>query len=147
MTPLLALGIALVWRWRDRPAAVIPLTFVVFAKLFLWPLLPWMLATGRVRVAVRSVLYGVLATGVAWLVIGFAGLADYPKLLRALSTAFEARGYSPVAGGLALGLDSSLAHVLAIVLGLDRARALARRRAPRRRCRRRCRSPWPPASC
>ena len=118
LTPLLALGIALVWRWRDRPAAVIPLTFVVFAKLFLWPLVPWMLATGRVRVALRSVLYGLLATALAWVAIGFAGLADYPKLLRALSSAYEARGYSPVAGALALGLDRSLAHVVAIVLGL-----------------------------
>lgn len=118
LTPLLALGIALVWRWRDRPAAAIPLTFVVFAKLFLWPLLPWMVASGRVRVAVRSVVYGVLATALAWLVIGFAGLADYPRLLRALSSAYEARGYSPVAGGLALGLDSPLAHGLAIALGL-----------------------------
>ena len=101
LTPLLALGVALAWRWRDRPGAAIPVAFVVVAKLFLWPLGVWLLATGRLRIALRSAIYGVAATVLAWLAIGFAGLADYPKLLRVLSSAYEARGYSPVAGARA----------------------------------------------
>jgi alpha-1,2-mannosyltransferase len=118
LTPLLALGVALAWRWRERTAAAIPVAFVIVAKLFLWPLGVWLLATGRMRVALRSALYGVAATALAWLAIGFAGLADYPRLLRVLSDAYQGRGYSPVAGGLALGLGSTAAHALAIGVGL-----------------------------
>ena len=56
--PLLALHRPLAWRWRDRPAAVIPLHFVVFAKLFLRPLVPLDARDRPGRVALRSVLYG-----------------------------------------------------------------------------------------
>jgi alpha-1,2-mannosyltransferase len=118
LTPLLALGVALAWRWRGRAGAAIPVASVIIAKVFLWPLGVWLLATGRVRIALRSAIYCVLATALAWLTIGFAGLGDYPKLLRVLSIAEESRGYSPVAGGLALGLSSTLSQAIAIALGL-----------------------------
>ena len=118
ITPLLTLGVALAWRWRERRVAAVPVACVVGAKVFLWPLGVWLLATGRARIAVRSAIYCLLVTALAWLVIGFAGLGEYPKLLRVLSTAEQARGYSPVAAGLALGLSSTLSQVLAIVLGL-----------------------------
>src|SRR5204862_3919524 len=36
LTPLLALGLALVWRWRASARAVVPLALIVVAKLFLW---------------------------------------------------------------------------------------------------------------
>ena len=38
LTPLLALGLALTWRWRDQARAAIPLALIAVAKLFLWPL-------------------------------------------------------------------------------------------------------------
>jgi Glycosyltransferase family 87 len=118
LTPLLALGVALGWQWRDRARAAIPLALVIVAKLFLWPLLVWLLATGRVRVAGRTVVYAVGACAVAWATIGFAGLADYPRLLRVVSEVYEGRGYSLVSAGLALGLGSGAARGGAIAIGL-----------------------------
>ena len=38
LTPLLALGLALVWRWREQARAAVPLALIMVAKLFLWPL-------------------------------------------------------------------------------------------------------------
>ncbi len=77
---------------------------------------------GAGRAARRDL--SVLATALAWVAIGFAGLGDYPALLRVLSTAEQSRGYSPVAAGLALGLGPAR----------PRARGRPRGRGPRRLC-------------
>ena len=82
LTPLLAFGLALVWRWREQARAVVPLALIMVAKLFLWPLTVWLVATGRVRLALRGVVLAVLASALAWALIGFAGLVEYPKLLQ-----------------------------------------------------------------
>jgi alpha-1,2-mannosyltransferase len=117
LTPLLALGLALAWRWREHARAALPLALIIVAKLFLWPLTVWLVATGRIRVAVRGVLGAAAASAVGWAVIGFAGLADYPKLLSVLSNAEQGRGYSLVSAGLWLGLAPAAARVTAVVLG------------------------------
>jgi hypothetical protein len=117
LTPLLALGLALVWRWRAQARAAVPLALIVVAKLFLWPLGVWLLATGRLRVAWRGAALAVGASALGWAVIGFAGLADYPQLLRVLADAEQGRGYSLVSAGLALGLGPGLARAAAVAVG------------------------------
>ena len=117
LTPLLALGLALVWRWRAQARAAVPLALIVFAKLFLWPLGVWLLATGRVRIAVRGALLALGASALGWALIGFAGLSDYPKLLNVLADGEQGRGYSLVAGGLALGLGQAVARAAALAIG------------------------------
>jgi hypothetical protein len=117
LTPLLALGLALVWRWRGQLRAAIPLALIVVAKLFLWPVGVWLLATGRVRVAWRAAALAIAASALGWAVIGFAGLADYPKLLGVLADEEQHRGYSLVSGGLALGLGPGAARAVAVAVG------------------------------
>jgi alpha-1,2-mannosyltransferase len=118
ITPLLALALALAWKHRDRAHSAIPLAFAVVAKLFLWPLLVWLVATGRLRIAVRTVAYAVVATALAWIAIRLAGLADYPALIRVLSTVEQGRGYSLVSAGLALGMGTLAARVAAGAIGV-----------------------------
>jgi alpha-1,2-mannosyltransferase len=117
ITPLLALGLALVWRWRARVRAAVPLAAIVIAKLFLWPMTVWLVATGRVRVVWRAVVLAAVACVLGWAVIGFVGLVDYPALVRMLADAEQTRGYSVVAGGLALGLGASAARAAAAAVG------------------------------
>ncbi len=117
ITPLLALGLALVWRWRGQVRAAIPFGLIVMAKLFLWPLGVWLLATGRLRAAWRGAALAIGASALGWAAIGFAGLADYPRLLSVLAEEEQHRGYSPVAAGMALGLDATLARAAAVALG------------------------------
>ena len=118
LTPLLALGLALVWRWREQARAALPLALIVVTKLFLWPLGVWLVATGRLRVALRGALLAVGASALGWAVIGFAGLADYPELLRVLAAVEQEDGYSLVAGGVALGLDPTAARAAAAAIGV-----------------------------
>ena len=132
LSSLLALGTALAWRYRDRRlAAACFVGAAIVAKLFLWPLLVWLVATRRTRTAAIVVGGGVMAAAAGWAAIGFAGLRDYPALLSGLASSQQVDGYAPVSLGLALGLPSTAARALAAVAGIALlGLALARGRRP-----------------
>jgi len=119
--PLLALLVALAWRYRERvvPAAA-SLGATVALKVFLWPLVVWLAATRRWRAAVgAAALAAALVLG-SWAVIGFDGMSDYPALLRKLSDVEAENSYSAYAILVTLGLPSTVARlvVAAAALGL-----------------------------
>ena len=97
ITPLLALGLALAWSRRGTRVGTIALAAVVVAKLFLWPLLVWLVLTRRSRSAFGGGLLALAAAGAGWAAIGFAGLREYPRLLAELARLEQDRGYSLVA--------------------------------------------------
>ena len=115
----LLLLVALAWRYRDRTVASAAAVGVAIAlKLFLWPLVVWLALTRRFRTAFLA---AVAAAGVAlasWAVIGFAGLLDYPQLLRELSELEAEATYSTFALFRALGLPSGLAQALVLLAGV-----------------------------
>jgi Glycosyltransferase family 87 len=83
---LIALGLALVWRYRDRPTVAALATGAIIAlKPFLWPIAVWLLCTRRFRTALASVVLAAFFVFAPWAAIGFAGLGDYPHLLSVLS--------------------------------------------------------------
>ena len=118
--PLLLLGTALAWRYRDaRPrAAGLAAGLAAALKLFTWPLLVWLAATGRIRAAAAGVLAAALAVLASWAVIGLDGLVDYPALVRRLTELEADRSYSLFALGDALGLPEPLALAAALAVGL-----------------------------
>ena len=115
---VLALAVALAWRWRAHRRAALPIAFAIVAKVFLWPLLVWLVATRRIALARQTMLLGLVATGLAWAAIDFAGLTTYPRLLDVLSAVEQGAGYSPASAVLALGLGQLAARVLATAAGL-----------------------------
>ena len=118
ITSLLALGIALAWRYRDRPRMLAPvLAAVIVAKLFLWPLLVWLLVTRRVRAAVWTAGLAVLGVLGSWAVIGFEGLHDYPELLATLADTLQKNAYSASGLGLHVGLSPGTAQLVGLALG------------------------------
>jgi alpha-1,2-mannosyltransferase len=115
---LLALGVALVWRYRDNwKAAALAAAAVMTIKLFLWPLAIWLVATRRYAAAAGAAVVGAAATLAAWALIGFAGIGDYVHLLRLLAKAEQAEGFSPIALALSLGAPSTAARAFALVVG------------------------------
>jgi hypothetical protein len=118
VTPLLVLGLALLWRYRDRlwPAAC-AVAFVIVLKVFLWPFLLWLAFTRRLRTALLATGLIVTVTLLSWAVIGFAGLREYPDMLRILSRVLEGKGYSLVALGLSLGASRTVAEALPWLVG------------------------------
>jgi hypothetical protein len=114
--PVLALLVALAWRYRERVGAVAAsLGAAVALKVFLWPLAVWLAATKRWTAAAGAALVAlVLALG-SWAVIGFDGIADYPELLRRLSDLEAENSYSAYAMLVALGLPAALSRIATII--------------------------------
>ena len=114
----LALALAVTWRYRSQvrePA--IALGLAVSAKLLLWPMLVWTLATRRVRTTAWALVTGVLVTFAAWAAIGFDGLGGYLGLLRRLSEIQSENSYSIVGMTSTLGLGETVGQALAVVIG------------------------------
>ena len=119
VTILLALAAAVAWRYRDRTVASAGAVGVALAvKTILWPLAVWLAATRRIAAAALSCLVGGALVLASWGVIGFAGFADYPDLLRRLENAVGEDSYTAYIVGLDIGLPSSVARGLWLALGL-----------------------------
>jgi hypothetical protein len=113
ITPLLLLGLAVLWRWRHRTAvAAIAAAFLLLAKLFLWPLVIWLWFTGRRKAAGAAMAGALVATAAAWAGNGFAGLSGYARVLARLSLTEGPQGYSPLWW---LSHSSALFVVMAVV--------------------------------
>jgi Glycosyltransferase family 87 len=134
LTLLLLLGLALLWRLRDKVlGTAIVLGSVISLKLFLWPLVVWLLATRRYMAAVWSVILAVLIMLLSWAILGFAGFQDYPRVARIYARLFGPSTYTPSAllekmgvagswltiGGLAIGV----AALGAIIIAARRSRS------------------------
>jgi hypothetical protein len=115
----LAFAAAVAWRYRDRawqPAWALGLA--ISAKLLMWPLLVWTLATRRFRATALAVVIGVAVTAAAWAVIGFDGLTGYPDLLRRLSEIQADRSYSFVGMAATAGLGDAVGKALTFAVGV-----------------------------
>ena len=94
----LALLLALVWRYRSRVAPVATaLGAAVALKLFVWPLVVWLAATRRRRTAAAASVAAAALVVLPWAAIGFAGLREYPHLLRVLSSIEGPESYTVAA--------------------------------------------------
>lgn len=119
--PVLALLVALGWRYRDRVAGVAAAVGVtVVLKVFLWPLVVWLAATRRWRAAAGAAGTAIGLALVSWAVIGFQGLAEYPSLLRRLADVEAENSYSVFALLRAVDVPELAARglVVAVCVGL-----------------------------
>jgi Glycosyltransferase family 87 len=119
ISPILALGLAVVWRYRDRlvPAACAVAGLVVL-KLFLWPLLLWFAFTRRLATAFVAIALVAVSSLVSWAIIGFDGFRAYPDVLRILTRLLEGKGYTLVALGLSLGAGGTVSRILPWLIGV-----------------------------
>jgi hypothetical protein len=137
LTLLLALGLALLWRLRDRTlAAGFVAAILIALKIFLWPVVLWLAVRRGWRVAAWSILVTVCVTLASWWAIDFAGFTQYPGLVRLIDRMEAPRSYSLVALGMRLGLGRGASTALALALAgavLAGALVLAKREADGRR--------------
>jgi hypothetical protein len=113
--PFLLLGVAAMWRWRERAwPCGLALAAIVAAKIFPWTLGVWLIITRRWRAAWFSVLACAVLTFGAWAAIGFEGLVQYPRMLSEMSALQEGRAVSIVTVLVVAGVPSTIAGVVAI---------------------------------
>ena len=119
VTLWLVLACALAWRYRDRAVvSAIAIGASLAAKFLLWPLVVWLAATRRIRGAVLATLVGLALLVLSWAAIGFAGLVEYPELLRRLEDEVGLDSYTAYIVGLDVGLPAPVAFVGWLALGL-----------------------------
>ena len=119
LTIPLALAAAVVWRYRSRPTiAGVSLGVSVAAKILLWPLWLWLAVSGKRRAAVTAAAVGGMLVVLPWAAIGFAGLRDYPELLRREREFAQSHSYSPFAVFEDLGAGDIFAWALAATFAL-----------------------------
>jgi hypothetical protein len=123
LTVLLVLPLALAWRFRDRATlAGVASGAAIAGKLFLWPLVVWLLVTRRFCAAAWTVAWTLVFVIGVWAAVGFEGLRDYPLLLRAVQDVYAVRSTSlaTVAGGFGASVSTAVAVAAAggvILLG------------------------------
>jgi hypothetical protein len=119
LTLLLLVPVALAWRYRDSaPTAGVAVGAAVAAKLFLWPLVVWLLLTRRYRAAAWAAASAVVLVATAWAAIGFDGLADYPALLRVLDDVYSVRSFSLATLTFVAGVPQALAVAFGALAGV-----------------------------
>jgi hypothetical protein len=137
--PLLLLAVAAAWRWRESLfGAATSVGIAIVLKLFLWPLAIWLALMRRLRAAVLAVVVAVAAAFISWSAIGFAGLGDYPGILRRLADDESTSSYSVVALGVRAHLPLLAARIISVIVALALLAAAAwvardERRMPRDR--------------
>jgi Glycosyltransferase family 87 len=115
LSPLLFLGVAVVWRWRSTVwACATAVAAVIVAKLILWPLAVWLLVTRRLRAFAAMIVIAVLGTLLSWAVIGFDGITSYPHMLKNVAHLGEMRGASLVTALLQVGVPRAAARAVAM---------------------------------
>ena len=109
----------LAWRYRERArVAGLAVGVAVAAKLFVAPLVVWLLLTRRFRAAAWAVGSAVVLVLGAWALVGFDGLRDYPKLLRVVQDVYAVRSISVSTVAGVLGASVSSRSRYAAVAGL-----------------------------
>ena len=95
LDPLLALALAVAWRHRDNVWIVAPmLAPAIVAKLFLWPLILWLVATRRWKTAMATAAASVVAFALPFAGFGWSTFRSYPHLLHVLDDVFGPESYS-----------------------------------------------------
>jgi Glycosyltransferase family 87 len=117
VTLLLGLGIALVWRHRERRAVMgLLVALLISIKPFVWPLGIWLLATRRYTATAWAGACGLVLNAIAWTVLGFNELPHYTRLAQAFTKDGERIGYSVVSLALHLGVTRSGAYAIGLTL-------------------------------
>jgi alpha-1,2-mannosyltransferase len=122
LTIVLGLLVALGWRYRNQALLCgIALGAAIGLKIFLWPLLVWLLATRRYRATATT---AAVAIGSTLLVLPFATFTAYTRLLDNLGNTFSRESYNLIGllvqtGIAGLGTAKVVADCVGIVvLGL-----------------------------
>jgi Glycosyltransferase family 87 len=117
--PLLLLATAAAWRYRDRRVAVaVAIVGAVVTKLFLWPLVIWLIATRRFRTAAATVALGIAVVFGSWALLGFDGLREYPHRIGRVAGLEQEKSFSLFALARSLGLSVTVAQIMFAFLTL-----------------------------
>jgi hypothetical protein len=119
LTLVLLPALAAIWRFRDRLRFFIPIAGIAFAlKLFLWPVVIWLIATRRYAATALSFAVAAAITLATWSVVGLGSIRHYPAVLRIFSEYYGRVSYTLFAFLWQLGVPDPIARAAAIAVGV-----------------------------
>ena len=127
--PLLLLLLAIGWRFRGSPWSGVALALAAAAKLFLWPVLVWLVARRYYR-ATAAAAITLSAIVAVWAAADPTGLSRYPETVRLLNIVQRWKSYSLQTLWFRFGLPAPV--LVAIVLGVLGALLVVFTRSSRR---------------
>ncbi len=136
VNPWLLLGLIAAWKWRDRAVAVgLVVAALIVCKLFLLPVLGWLLLSKRYRATLVTVMVAGIVLLAGW-TFGPLGFGAYESMLHVLS-GIEAPHAAGLSGLLihwhaSLGLATVVATAIAVALLVGAGYQLHRRPGPGR---------------
>ena len=115
LMPILTLLLALLWKYRERvwTAGVLAAVLAV-SKVFLFPLILWLVVTRRVKTAALAIAIAASVCVLGWLPIHLASISSYPGLLRALAGFEQTFSYSLTSLAVGMGVSAATAGLLAV---------------------------------
>jgi hypothetical protein len=114
LTPVVALLTAAAWRWRDAPYRGGPLVgLAVAVKLFAWPLMVWLAASGRRTAALTA---AVVAGSSLLLVLPFTGLDDYFAAVRSVARTYDQDSYTVFGLVVQAGVSEAAARIVSLAV-------------------------------
>ncbi len=124
LTLLLVLGIACVWRYRDRPVVAGALVAVLVSlKPIVFPLGIWLIATRRYAAAAYALIVGLIVNLVAWSIVGWSALGGWLHLISVQGDLLYRKGYAIIALVTDLGLGRQTGTLLEVALAAGIAAA------------------------
>ena len=115
LTLLLGLGLALLWRFRDRAlVAGLLVALLVSLKPFTAPIALWLLVTRRYRSFAWGIGFGVAINLAAWGIVGFDEIRRYLDLSSTFTSVWRDTGYGALSVARHLGLGTGPSDVLEI---------------------------------
>jgi LPXTG-motif cell wall-anchored protein len=119
ITLLLVLLLAVVWRYRDRPAiAGLVVAVMISLKPYMWPVGLWLIATRRYRATTWGLATGLGLNLIAWSIVGFDQLGRYVHLDSAVADVLYRRGYGVISLIVRLGGSRGAGTAAMVVLGI-----------------------------
>lgn len=119
LTLLLALGMACLWRYRERPfVAGVLVALLISIKPIVFPLGIWLIATRRYRAAGYAAAVGLAINLVAFTVLGWSTLGGWLHLISLQGDLLYRKGYAVIAVATDVGLSRQAGTVLEVGIGL-----------------------------
>jgi hypothetical protein len=116
---VVVLALAAAWACRDRPwRAGFVLGLVIAARLFVWPVVGWLLFTRRFRAAAASGGFAALLSMIGWSAVAFHRIDEFPEVTRSNVVEFLDQGVSVASIAANLGASTNVAALVALLAGL-----------------------------
>jgi hypothetical protein len=119
LTLVLVLGLALAWKYRDRPLVAGALVAILVSiKPMVWPLALWLLVTRRYRATAYAAAIGLALNAAAWGMVGFGHIDGFLRMNSDVVRLLHGMGYGLTSVAAQFGVGNATGYAFEMVIAL-----------------------------